>query len=90
MCVALRVCVLLQVLSSEALERAKAEAEATARKQLEAIVADSSKTDEERKRARGAIKAQAAEMEAMTKKIEESAKWVGCSGASCRGECAVC
>ena len=66
-----------QDLSEEALQAAKREAEATALKQLEAIAADTSQTDEARRKAKGAIKAQHAEMEVMAKQIEEAAKWVG-------------
>eukprot|EP00798_Chlamydomonas_sp_ICE-L_P001632 gene1632-33022_t len=60
-----------QDISAEALDKAKKDAETHARKQLEAIAGDSGKSEDERKRARHAIKAQAAEMESMSKKIEE-------------------
>ncbi len=61
-------------MSEEALQNAKAEAEAVARAQFEAIAADGSKTDEQRQRARGALKAQKEEMEHMLQAVEKDFK----------------
>jgi hypothetical protein len=63
----------MQSLSEEALESAKKEAEAAARQQFEAIANDGSKTEEQRRQAKAALRAQKEEMEAMT--------------AAVRGEC---
>ncbi|GAX77721.1 hypothetical protein CEUSTIGMA_g5164.t1 [Chlamydomonas eustigma] len=63
-----------QHLSEEALQKAKAEAEAVARAQFEAIAADGSKTEEQRQRARGALKAQKEEMEHMLQQAEKEMK----------------
>lgn len=61
-------------LSEEALESAKKEAEAAARQQFEAIANDGSKTEEQRRQAKAALRAQKEEMEAMTAAVEKEVK----------------
>ena len=63
-------------MSAEAFQKAKDKAEATACKQLEAIVADNSKSNDQRERAKKVIEAQHAEMETIAKQAEETAKYV--------------
>ena len=56
------------------MSKAKAEAEAAARAQYEAIAADGSKTEEQRQRARGALRAQKEEMECMLQAVNKELK----------------
>jgi len=58
-------------LSEEAIAAAREQAEAQARRELEAIMADSSQTEEARRRAKDALRKQHEEMQALTKQLEE-------------------
>ncbi|GFH23801.1 protein KHP1 [Haematococcus lacustris] len=61
-------------LSEEAMAAARSEAEAQARRELEAIMADSSQTEEARRRAKDALRKQHEEMQNLTKALEAERK----------------
>lgn len=63
-----------QDLSDEAMQKVKEEADATARKQLEAIAADSGKSEKQRKAAREALKKQSEEFAKMAEQLENEKK----------------
>ena len=63
-----------QVMTKEALDKAKADAEASARTQLEAIIADKSQTEPAREKARRALEHQTADMLKMSENIQSELK----------------
>ncbi|MEW5308736.1 MAG: hypothetical protein WDW38_000672 [Sanguina aurantia] len=63
-----------QDLSAEALKLARVEAEAQARVQLEAVIADTGRSEQQRKSARDALKRSAAEAASIAAAMEEEAK----------------